>query len=58
MKKDKKIPIIGPAEREDLDFTNAACLQECTGLIQVPPQNEDELENYNDVYRFEPNPNA
>ncbi len=25
---------------------------ECTGLFSVPPQNEDEYENYNDIYDF------
>ena len=25
---------------------------ECTGLITVPPENEDELENYKDIYDF------
>ncbi len=51
-------PLLGPAEREDIHgdalfaLTNAACVTECTGLIQVPPQNEDEMENYNDVYSF------
>ncbi len=51
-------PILGPAEREDIHgdalfaLTNAACVTECTGLIQVPPQNQDEMENYNDVYSF------
>jgi len=27
---------------------------ECTGLITVPPENEDELENYKDIYNFGP----
>ena len=54
----QKRPIIGPAERaadgKDSGFslTNAACATECTGLIQVPPESEEELENYNDVYSF------
>ena len=54
---DKK-KILGPAERTNkngepmFDLTNSATVMECTGLIQVPPQNQDELENYNDVYSF------
>lgn len=61
MKKDKKnskAPILGPAERTDsngepvFNLTNSASSTECTGLIKTPPQNEDELENYNDVYNF------
>ena len=55
--KDKK-KILGPAERTNkngesmFDLTNSATVMEYTGLIQVPPQNQDELENYNDVYSF------
>lgn len=59
----KKEVLKGPAERETkngeplFDLTNAATVMECTGLIQVPPENEDELENYADVYSFsQPNP--
>ncbi len=49
---------VGPAELEDRNgdsvftLTNAATVMECTGLIQVPPENEDELENYADIYSF------
>ncbi|MBO5364561.1 MAG: hypothetical protein J6A56_03750 [Clostridia bacterium] len=48
----------GPAERETkngeplFELTNAATVMECTGLIQVPPENEEELESYEDVYHF------
>lgn len=54
----KKEVLKGPAERETKDgepvfsLTNAATVMECTGLIQVPPRTEEELENYPDVYRF------
>ncbi len=54
----QKHPIIGPAERtaegrdSEFSLTNAACATECTGLIQVPPESEEELENYNNVYSF------
>ncbi len=54
----KKEVLRGPAERERNDgeplfeLTNAATVMECTGLIQVPPENEDELKNYADVYHF------
>lgn len=56
----KKQPILGPALREDehgeplFQLTNAACPTECTGLIQVPPETEEELENYNRIYSFTP----
>lgn len=32
----------------------AASATECTGLIQVPPEDEDEYEAYNEVYGFAP----
>ena len=56
----KKQPILGPAERENehgeplFRLTNAACPTECTGLIQVPPETEEELEHYNMIYSFSP----
>ncbi len=56
----KKQPILGPAEREDehgeplFHLTNASCPTECTGLIQVPPETDEELEHYNRIYNFTP----
>lgn len=58
MEKRKKEVLKGPAEMENengepmFELTNAATVMECTGLIQVPPENEDELENYENVYHF------
>ncbi len=58
MKEKKKEVLKGPAERETQEgepvfsLTNAATVMECTGLIQVPPETEEELENYADVYNF------
>ena len=58
MEKKKKEVLKGPAELENedgtplLELTNAATAMECTGLIQIPPEDEDEWENYADVYRF------
>lgn len=58
MDEKKKEVLKGPAEMETADgeplfeLTNAATVMECTGLIQVPPEDEDELENYADVYNF------
>lgn len=58
MDEKKKEVLKGPAELETKDgsslfeLTNAATVMECTGLIQVPPENEEELENYADVYNF------
>ena len=60
MKKSIKKEILkGPAERgltdgeEPFCLTNAACATECTGLIQVPPETDEELKNYSEVYSFE-----
>lgn len=58
MEEKKREVLKGPAEMEKpdgsplFDLTNAATVMECTGLIQVPPEDEDELENYADVYSF------
>lgn len=39
-------------------LSNAGSPTDCTGLITVPPENEDELENYNKVYEFMPEAEA
>ncbi len=58
MEEKKKEVLKGPAELETesgeplFDLTNAATVMECTGLIQVPPESEEELENYAEVYSF------
>lgn len=52
MMKKKKKTLTGPAEREDLNLVKASCATECTGVIPIPPQNEDERENYHRVYSF------
>lgn len=57
-KNDQKKLILGPAERKDehgeplFHLTNAACPTECTGLIQVPPETDEELESYRQIYSF------
>lgn len=57
----QKEKLTGPAEKESKDgepafsHTNAACAAECTGLIQVPPESEDELKSYNDICSFTKN---
>jgi len=46
-----------PKKNENYDkfkLSNAGSPTDCTGLITVPPENEDELENYNKVYEFTP----
>ena len=40
----------------DIDITNASSTTDCTGLIQIPPENVEEYENYNDVVNFEATP--
>ena len=37
----------------DYDKFDAASSTECTGLITVPPQTEDELDSYRDIYEFD-----
>ncbi len=40
---------------DDYDYlSNAASAGDCTGLIPSLPQNEAELESYNDTYHFLP----
>jgi hypothetical protein len=41
------------SDHPDYDKFDAASSTECTGLITVPPQNEDELESYRDIYEFD-----
>ena len=49
IKKEKKKSI------DDYDYlTNAASAMDCTGLIPSLPQNDEELESYNDIYQFQP----
>lgn len=36
------------------DFTTASSATDCTGLIQIPPQNEAEHDSYMDVYQYQP----
>lgn len=32
------------------DINSVASVTECTGLIQIPPTNEDESESYSNIY--------
>lgn len=50
MKKDDKKKTLTDIEGK-FDTCSA---HECTGLITVPPQTDDELENYMDIYDFGP----
>ncbi len=47
---DKKDKILN----DDLDLCKAASPSDCTGLIQVPPETEEEYESYNNIYNFAP----
>ena len=38
----------------DFDKCKAASPTDCTGLIQVPPESDEEYESYNEVYKFAP----
>ena len=52
MKSDKKNKVNKEYDKFASSF-DAASSTECTGLITVPPQNEDELENYRQIYEFD-----
>lgn len=39
---------------EKIDGIQAASFRDCTGLIPTPPQNEAEIESYEELYPFLP----
>lgn len=39
---------------EKFNISNAASFGDCTGLIQVPPEDEYEYKSYKEVYDFAP----
>ncbi len=41
-------------EYEGFEHCSAGSYTECTGLIATPPQNEEELESYMDIFDFAP----
>lgn len=44
---------------DDYDYlSNAASSMDCTGLIPSLPENEDEIEAYNEIYQFLPRASA
>ena len=47
----KKRPL---KEYDKFEFSHVCSSTDCTGLITVPPADEDELENYMDLYDFGP----
>lgn len=40
----------GSKEFADYDYLQSASTQDCTGLIPMSPANEEELENYEELY--------
>lgn len=52
MKKNKSDNIYGIKDEDYLSA--AASAQDCTGLIQIPPQNEAENANYEELYPYMP----
>ena len=54
MKKEK--PYLKDEEYDKFDHLKVSSASDCTGLITVPPENEDELENYADLYDYGPTP--
>ena len=51
--KKKNLPTI--EEPKYYDKFNACSACECTGLITVPPETEDERQSYKDIYDYEVN---
>ena len=41
-------------EQYRYDLNNAASSSDCTGLIAIPPQTEEEFEAYNAIYHYDP----
>ena len=39
---------------DDIDFCNAGCVCDCTGLMPSLPRSEEEIESYKNVYDFLP----
>lgn len=56
IKKDKKKDISPVWENDTLDTCKAASATDCTGLIQISPLDESEIESYKDIYDFGPSP--
>lgn len=51
MNKQKTNP---PSFEEEYDFLKVSSAQDCTGLIPIGIQNEEEIENYEELYPFLP----
>lgn len=41
-------------ELDKFDLSNSYSSTECTGLITVPPEDDAELESYQEIYDFGP----
>lgn len=39
-------------ERYRYDLTNCSSATECTGLLYAPPQSDEELKSYNEIFHF------
>lgn len=55
-KKNKKKTENPVWEKDLLDTCKAASATDCTGLIQISPIDQNEIESYKDVYDFGPSP--
>ena len=55
-KKKKENGVVPIWEQDLLDTCKAASATDCTGLIQISPIDENEIEAYKDVYDFGPSP--
>lgn len=41
---------------DEIDYLKASSVQDCTGLIPSAIQNDEEVENYEELYPFLPKP--
>ena len=48
----KERPFFKDEKNDKSDTLKVCSATECTALISVPPESEDELENYMDIYDF------
>ena len=53
MKNKSKSDKYNPENINYYDITSTVSSSECTGMIPTPPQNEDELESYQDMFGME-----
>lgn len=53
-KSDTTITLSSNSDSDDCDYLNTSSATDCTGLIPAAPAEEEELENYEELYPFLP----